>query len=295
MKNERENKHRILHRLSATDYHASEGVSNSSLKWFRKSPAHYKAFRDGKIANEPTKPQQIGTLTHALILEGKADFVTAPTAYPIDAIVAGVSPKPWNRNATYCKEWEASQKHPVISLDQAATIRAAQAAIKSHPLASALLSNGMPEASLYATCPKTGLLLKCRVDWLSGRRMVDLKTAQDASTRGFKRAIASYGYHHQAAFYTYVAQLCGLDIVEFDFIALELEPIPMPNVLILSEADLELATMELHKTLRELAECEELGEWKGYCGQDANKVTLPAYVHDTAEETLTLTGATEII
>ncbi len=276
----------IVHHLCAADYHAADAVSNTSLRWFRKSGLHYKAFRDGKIANESTKPQQIGTLTHALILEGKADFVTAPETYPGKG-----GDKPWSKNATYCKEWEENQTDLVISSSQAAQIRAANATIKAHPLTSNLLSDGQPEVSLFAVCPKTGLQLKCRVDWLRKREIVDLKTARDASTKAFTGAIGRYHYHHQAAFYKYVCGILGLEIGDFYFIALELEPIPMPNVILLSEFDLELATKDLENTLEKVAECQAENKWVGYCGEQPAVVTLPPWVHEGEwAETLDMEG-----
>ena len=243
---------------------------------------------DGGIDVESSKAQQVGTLAHALILEGNADFVTAPATYPID----DPNGKKWNRNAQYCKDWEAIQTDTVVSSIQANTLGAAQAAIKSHPLTSKLFSEGKPEVSLYATCPRTGLLLRCRIDWLKRDSIVDLKTASDASTGGFRRAMATYQYQNQAAFYKYVAELCGLEIGDFYFVALELEPIPMPNVVLLSEADLEIATASLHKTLRELVECKANNRWPGYCDDKPNYVTLPDYAHGYQEETLT--GAIEL-
>ncbi len=303
----------IKHRLPATDYRAAEGISNSSLKWFRKSPAHYKAFLDGKIEVESTRPQIVGTLTHSLVLEGRADFITMPENY---IVKTGKCPscgnesdakkcskckverveieltKPWRKGAEFCDAWEEIQTGQVVSADQAASIRAGANAIKQHPLASVLISNGQPEVSLFASCPKTGLQLKCRADYLKPREIIDLKTAQDASTRAFGRAIASYQYAAQAAFYSYVAQLNDLDICSFYFVALELEPIAMPNVIVLSPSDLEIATAGMHKTLRELAECMEQNEWPGYCQETPNLITLPPWAHVTDEPELI--GATEL-
>ena len=39
------------------------------------------------------------------------------------------------------------------------------------------------------------------MDWYDGENVWDLKTARDASPRGFKSAINNFNYHMQAALY----------------------------------------------------------------------------------------------
>ncbi len=49
-------------------------------------------------------------------------------------------------------------------------------AIRAHPVANELFSNGQPEVSVYGEDAGTGLKVKGKLDWLDGDRVVDLKT-----------------------------------------------------------------------------------------------------------------------
>lgn len=74
----------------------------------------------------------------------------------------------------------------------------------AHPAARALLTGrpGVAEHSIYWTDPDTGLLCRCRPDFLRDDGViVDVKTCEDASLEGFTRSIAKWRYHVQAAFY----------------------------------------------------------------------------------------------
>lgn len=300
---------KIRYDLTAEEYRKAPGISNSSLKWFRKSPAHYKAHLDGLLESEPSKAQKVGTLVHSLILESRIDYAVAPQTYVVtvkqcvqclsvsDALKCkkcGIDRseiklvKPWNRNADFCAEWEAAQGKELVTHDEDYQIKRARDSVKSHPVAGPLFTQGFPEASLFARCPRSGFLLKARADYLKPRAIVDLKTAANADTQNFTRAIAKYQYAAQAAHYMYIARLLGLDVVDFYFVALELEPLPMPNVVLLKTSDLEIATEWLHRTLEELAECEAESHWPGYCDDEANVVELPANAFGLEEQTIDL-------
>lgn len=264
---------------SMADYLASPEISSHGLKWFRRSPAHFMAAQMGRMDTEQSAAQSMGTMVHSLVLEGRKDYVIHPATYESKGEF-----KPWNWNAKFCKEWRDSQSAECISEAQAEKIEAAHAAVKNHKLANRLLSNGMAEHSFYCTDKRTGLRLKGRVDYTADTHLADLKTTVDASTRAFSRAAASYDYEMQAAFYLHIAaQLCT-PIADFYFIALELEPVPMVNVLLLSQDSLELASASIRKQLDAVAKCKEEGIWPGYCGQEsANLLHIPPWKYESAE------------
>lgn len=81
-------------------------------------------------------------------------------------------------------------------------------------------SSGHSEVSMFASCPETGLNLKCRFDRLSNNYTypLDVKSCCDATERGFSQAFGKYHYHVQAAFYLYVLKLVtGRELNEFCF------------------------------------------------------------------------------
>lgn len=261
--------------MKAAEYHSVQSVSASSLKWFRKSPAHFKAALDGKLQSESTPAQIRGTMLHSLVLECRADYVVAPETYD--------GGKKWNRNATFCKEWESAQTKPVIRQHEADTIQAAAMAVRENRLAARLLIGGDAEKSFFVKCKRTGLDLKSRMDYWTPRWIVDLKTTEDASFSKFKRSAASYDYEMQAAFYCYVSKLSGHEIVDFYFIALELEPLPMVNVFLIEPDDLEIATAKLMKELDAVAKCFESNHWPGYCDNAPTMLSVPPWKFESDE------------
>ena len=76
----------------------------------------------------------------------------------------------------------------------------------------ALTQDGRGEVVLTWDHPEHGFPCKCKVDWLpeAHRCIVDLKTCQDASPSGFRRALTAYGYAHQASWYLQGALSNGL-------------------------------------------------------------------------------------
>ena len=77
------------------------------------------------------------------------------------------------------------------------------------------LRDGVGEVSIFAIDPDTGLLLKCRLDWMAACRcVVDLKSFSDRGESidtTVSKAIAYQGYNRQVWFYLHVMRLAGLD------------------------------------------------------------------------------------
>lgn len=281
---------RLVFDLSESDYAAAPGIRNSELKWFREySPRHFKAVRDGHLRVKPTAAQIEGTLVHSLVLEKRVDYVVHPEMYPCKPTKSDPrTEKPWTYQADFCKEWRDAQKAVVVSPAQAAQVKAGRDAVINHGFIGRLFTEGKSEVTGFAKCPRTGLLLKARFDYLKKREIVDLKKSVDADTHGFVRAIAKQKYVAQAAHYTYVAKLLGLDIVAFYFVAVELEPLAMANAIRISEQDMATATQSLYRTLEQVAECEAENHWPGYCDDEPNCPVLPNWAHDYEEEALDL-------
>src|SRR5690606_21423392 len=91
-----------------------------------------------------------------------------------------------------------------------ASINAAAEAVIAHPGARHQFSQpGAGEVSVFAADPETGVEVRGRCDFLPtdftlgapSRVAVDLKTARDASPKGFTKAIAEHGYDVQGVWY----------------------------------------------------------------------------------------------
>lgn len=76
------------------------------------------------------------------------------------------------------------------------------------------LAKGVGEVSIFVTDPETGVLLKCRLDWMAGcHAIVDLKSFSlrgDSVDTTVSKAIQYQGYYRQAWFYLNVIKLAGL-------------------------------------------------------------------------------------
>lgn len=265
--------------LSAPAYRASVGVSKSDLDDFEVCPAYFKAKRDGLVPREETPAMQYGTILHAMVLGGDAQYFVKPEGMTF----ASKDGKAWR---------EAHQGAPIITQDQDDELNRTIEAIRKHRHASEILADGQPEVSLYGQHKKSGLAIKGRPDFIGARHIADVKTTLDASNRGLAKSIASFRYHVQAAMYLLLAEQNGLDIPDFYFIAIEKGPVPLINVRLLALTAIEQGRSVLDRQLCELAECESTGIWPDYSGNTPKPqlIDLPQWCY-TNTDGMDLIGA----
>lgn len=233
-------------------------------------PARYKYEQDHPP--ESTTTFDIGTAAHSLILGA---------GRPIVAVDAD----DWRAKAAR-DEREAIRDTGAVPLLRAeyAQVRAMAAAIREHPLATALLdpAGGKPEQSLFWV-DVTGTWLRARIDWLPGtdsrRRMiaVDYKTTSSASPGAFAKSVASFGYHQQAAQYADGIRALGLDAdPAFLFIAQEKTPPYLVTVFELDAAAMQAGRALNRRAIEIYRDCTESGIWPGY-SQDIELISLPPW------------------
>ncbi|CDG98914.1 Phage-related exonuclease (fragment) [Xenorhabdus bovienii str. puntauvense] len=145
-------------------------------------------------------------------------------------------------------------------------------------------AKGYSEVSMFATCPETGLNLKCRFDRLSDSHPypLDVKSCRDATERGFSQAFGKFHYHVQAAFYLYVLKLVtGREVDQFCFFALE-NTAPYKNCMYyIGEDSLELGYKTMFESLHKLRECmdDESLRTDGMV-LPSSEINVPAYLFD---------------
>ena len=252
--------------MNNADYHSDPAVSASHLHAISKSPAHYYAryLAPNRPPSIQTSAMLFGSLVHTAVLE--PDELSKRY---------GVCPP---RNTKAGKEAAAQMKADGIEAitqtdwDAAAAI---SEAVYDHPIAGDLLSQGAPEQSFWWDDKDSGLRCKCRPDWLrSDGIVVDLKTTQDASPKGFAKSVANFRYHVQARHY-----LNGLEAERFVFIAVEKT---YPYAVGVYELDGE-ALMEggklVQRDLRRIARCRELDQWPGY-SYEITRLSLPLWAYN---------------
>lgn len=245
--------------LSYDKYARINAVRSSDLKLFTRTPAH---ARYAMMHPEQSAAMVLGNATHVAILE--------PDKFARTYVVA---PKLDRRTTAGKAAWQQfldeNKDRIPLSAEEHEVCCAMQKAVAEFPLAHQLVSSpGKTEATVVWEDAATGLRCKARLDrfmTLNGySTIVDLKTARDASERGFARDAANFAYHLQAAWY-----LRGCDALSpvprrFVFIVVEKEP---PHCVALYELDeqfLAAGRALCDRTLALYARSMETGHWPGY-------------------------------
>lgn len=226
-------------------YHAYPAWNKSSLDLIARSPAHYRY----SAKREATRAMEIGSAVHAAILE--------PELFAQEyMLLQDVTDRRSSAYKEACKTYPADR---VLTGTEAAQVAGIQASVRCDMLQ----HTGWAEISVFATCPETGLLIKCRFDYLTtDGRALDLKTTQDARAAEFAKSVFNYRYHVQDAFYRHVfSAATGTELQSFTFLAVEKEP-PFYH----AEYELDTEAQEIGRfyalrDLRTAAACEQSGEW----------------------------------
>jgi len=280
----------------ATDnaaYHRHTAVSKSHLDQVARSPLHYWAryLDPNRVEPEPTPAMVIGSALHTHVLELDTwddRYVTCPDG--ID-----------RRTKQGKAEWEsfsaASNGRTVLSKADAELVMKMGQAIYAHPAAAFLLQRpGQAERSYFWTDEATELECKCRPDWMTndGQLIVDLKTTEDASPAGFRKSVANFRYHVQAAWYLDgLERATGQRPEQFIFICVEKKPPHAVAVYAASTEMIAAGERTAETDLARLALCKQTGEWPGYSNQ-IETIDLPPWMRPRPDGQLSIGAAPEI-
>jgi exodeoxyribonuclease VIII len=252
--------------LSNERYHGSDGVSKTGLGLLEEAPAIYRWARDHGGGNG-TKSLRLGSALH-VAMEGIFDDV-----YAIGPDAA--------RNTKIWKDFEAA--HPgriCLKPDEAQPVLEMKAAIHRYAPAAELLSRpGRFEVSYYWVDSETGLLCKCRPDWISAdqRIIVDFKTARFVSHAKFQDAAYKLHYFVSAAL-TMEGVHRTTGILPERYIFLCVQP-TAPHLVAAYEAtadEIALGREFVRRNLALLRKCLESGEWPGL-PEEIRPLGLPRY------------------
>lgn len=266
--------------MNIKDYHQHPAISKSHLDAINVSPLHYwsRYVDPNRAPVVPTPAMEFGSAVHMAVLEPELfeqSYRQAPAL---------------NRTTKAGKEaWAeaASEGHQLLKPEEWERISAMRQRILAHSAANkALNAPGQAESTFIAQDPSTGLQVKCRPDYLTECGwVVDLKTTQDASIKGFQRTIANYRYHVQAAFYLSV--LRAADIIRpkgFIFIAVEKTYPYAVQLFKCSQHLLEIGETEARNNLQQLANAFDEHAldrpWPGY-SEHPVEIDLPSWLANT--------------
>jgi len=256
-------------------YHSmKDAVSNSGLGDLLRSPFHYwSRHLDPDRPAERTKAGQLeGTLAHCSILEpdefGKR-YIVGPSV---------------NKNTKRWKEFAAQSTADgleAIKVEQYdAAMRQAES-VRRLPDVAEALSRGKAETSAVWQDTQTGVLCRCRPDWIyepgGGAVILDVKTYSDASPNEFARQIARKGYARQDAMYSEGYTLAAqTPVLGFLFLAVESDWPYAASVSMLDDDSKDAGHHEYRRALEVYAECKQANRWPAY-STGVEVVRLPAW------------------
>lgn len=236
------------------EYHSGEGVSKSGLwKLWTKTPFHFR-----HVENKPSAEKDLGKASHIAILEP-------------ETLEHRVSRGPDDRRGNKWKEFlDFCTHHSTIPLvadqyDQALAIRDALGNCRQ--LRIMRQGETIVETSAYHVDEETGMLVKCRPDMFNKQHRIicDIKTAADASAKGFQAAVGKFGYHVQEPLYTDVwSKGSGFDVEAFFFVVIEKSVPPTVAVYELDATAVKEGHAIYRAALARYAECFKADEWPAY-------------------------------
>jgi hypothetical protein len=255
-------------KITNRDYHSRPGISNSGLGYFKRSPAHYRAYKAG-LLGDSTEAMKFGTMIHTAILEPEL----FDSQYVVGPDVA--------RNTKIWKEFVVA--HPgkeIIKPDEHETCLKVAGSVMANPTLSHIIRNSTREMSGFWRDPATDIECRFRPDAILVSEysvdMFDIKTTRDASKDKFYWSCMEYGYFRQAAFYMdgYEA-ITGDRVDSFTLIAVEDKPPYICQAYVLAPEDIARGRIEYSDLLFRYEECLRTNVWPGYSDGSIQLLTRP--------------------
>jgi exodeoxyribonuclease VIII len=249
-------------RLTMEEYRARPGVNFSTLKFMRRSPAHYKWAIDHRFDGTPR--MDVGSGAHTCVLE--------PDRFPLEY---AVFPGPRRAGKAWDEFAAAHEGHTILKASEYDMCLGMRDAVRSHPVAGPLLEAGQPEVCLFWTDEQTGIECKARLDWLT-TVLVDLKTTSNVDRRIFSMTSARMGYHAQLAWYRTGLRANGVDVDRVKIVAVEASAPHDVAVFDLSDDVLFAGEQECAELLAKVSAGRFSGQWPGRYPEE-QALELPAW------------------
>lgn len=189
-------------------------------------------------------------------------FVNEPHLFDSQYIVTATDSK-------HSQEWKLAKKDSRVPLttSEFQAIVEMDRKLKAHPDAAPLINGSKNEISYFSVDEQTGLLKKCRVDGVNGKKVWDLKSCENASKQAFERDARRFLYRISAAFYLEViSEVTGIRHEDFYLIPSEKVAPYEVNVFRVSEESIERAQEEIRLAMSTIAKILKEGPsaWAGY-------------------------------
>jgi hypothetical protein len=271
---------RKITELSEADYRARPEHSVSEVKLLPDEPELYYGRYVAKLPDyqlEPS-PQMIkGTAVHEAVLQN----------IPLRIIPDRVLSKDGARRGAAWNEFRAEHLGEAwLKASEAEPLNRSIDSIYANKQARALLEKpGDCELSIFRRDEFTGLSLKHRLDKLvrvGSGIVLDVKTTNDPTDRGFPYACLDRKYHIQAAAYFEAAEEATGDVPEaFIFIAVQVEVPYICQVYTCDRELLDLGAIKWHESLLDLDTRTKISDWHRAGHGHLNILNLPKKAYAT--------------
>tara|TARA_R100001443_G_scaffold115828_1_gene134544 strand:+ start:3877 stop:4731 length:855 start_codon:yes stop_codon:yes gene_type:complete len=279
---------KAIKKLSNSEYHRRCSVSKSHLDKVNQSPLHFwhHYLDPNRPEPERTKAMILGSAFHTKVLEPHLfdkEYYVEPDNAPKRPTFAQLNAKkPSAQTLEAIEYWTSFDallgKKTLLLRDDFFKLEQMEQAVRKHKAANLILSQkGKVEQSYEWTDETTNERCRCRPDFHTDDHLlvVDLKTTEDASPRGFQSSISKFRYHVQSNWY-----LRGVEnSKQFVFIAVEKKP---PYMIGVYKASIEMCAAggrAADKNLRLLSECRKDDSWPGY-SEAIEEIDLPKWNND---------------
>jgi len=262
--------------MTNEQYHSdTSSISKSGLDKIESSPLDYwwHYLRPEREAFVPTKDMKFGTAVHYAVLEPNEFLKTYVPMPSIDKRTT-IGKAEFASLTAMCE----ANNQTLIDVTDFETVKRMRDAIFKHPTAKLLLENGLAEQTFKFQEQNTGANCKIRPDWIDSNSglIVDLKTTEDATQRGFIKSVLEYNYHKQAPFYLDGLETVGQDKAGFVFVNIEkTEPFKI-GIHYLDNRSMQLGRDTYIRNCETYVECLKTGIWKGY-DEKISEVSLPEW------------------
>ena len=276
----------IYHDITNEAYHSTNAISASFIKSAVATSLFQARFGKSDINKLVA---QIGTATHSEVLEPEKKNVVLSKEETRRT-------KAYKEQETACekagkvlltqKDYDLVQgmSHGVKVKDDNGKIITI-GGLRNDPTCSKLLNadDRICEASIFVE-HESGMMLKCRPDIFSKNMKImgDVKTTQDASPSGFNREIWKRLYYVQASFYLMVAELAGIEINHFSFLAVQKTYPYLAHYHIIDNQAIEYGKRQVNRTLEDLFHAKQRGEYPINWG-DYTMHPLPDYLTESED------------
>ena len=272
-------------RKNPMNYHSDyAAVSRSMLMTLKRSPRLYHELYIARTRQPepPTEAMVRGIRFDNLLLDPRsyrAKYAISPANGP--------NGEPWDRRRKEHKAaWEAwcsenVGKEPITAAEHNELLVMVGGALRHSEIDRICTAEGSIQHRLDWHDPIKGIPCKGLADKLfaGDDLIVDIKTAADPSPEAFQRAVANFGYHIQAAFYSLGYRINFGEQPRFLFCVVGSKPPYDSAVYELDDAAIGAGESEAEFLLNKLTELHNTNDWQPSWGRGVITLELPRW-HD---------------